>query len=55
MRKPLTQTEIDELNGHLERAALRAEARKRTEDAKAIRAGKLTGVRAQLWNEPREG
>jgi hypothetical protein len=48
MRKPLTQAEIDDLNGHLERAALRAEASKRTEDAKALRAGKLVGVRATL-------
>jgi hypothetical protein len=48
MRKPLTQAEIDDLNGHLERAALRAEASKRTEDAKALRAGKLVGLRATL-------
>jgi hypothetical protein len=51
-RKPLTKDQIEALNGVLERAAKRAEERKRLASTDAGRT--LTGILAVLDKEPRE-
>jgi hypothetical protein len=52
--KPLTKAETEELNGYLERAALRAEANLRRNPGSAEAARTLTGILAALDAEPRE-
>jgi hypothetical protein len=49
-RKPLTQAEIDELNGLRERAAILMEQHKKFDEARKLR----SGVLAQIRDEPRD-